>query len=229
MNLITQAVLAASKKARQKRAQIFHQYFQIEASTKILDLGSEGGSNIASILAGIKYNPANVYIADIDKNLIQKGSERFGFTPILLGESDALPFSESFFDVVYCSSVIEHITVPKESVWSRQINFAVEAKQHQEQFAKEIMRVGKGYFVQTPARSFPIESHSWLPAVGYLSHQTQIWVFSLTNKFWVKKTIPDFRLLDRCEMSALFPNAEIIGEKSFGLTKSLMAIKRSAR
>jgi SAM-dependent methyltransferase len=225
MNLITKVVLAASKKARQKRAEIFHKYFKIDASTKILDLGSEDGSNIASILAGTEYDAANVYIADIDNDLIQKGRENFGFTPILLDESGALPFSDVFFDIVYCSSVIEHITVPKESVWSRQINFAATAKHHQEQFAKEIVRVGKGYFVQTPARSFPIESHSWLPFIGYLSHQTQITVFKITNSFWVKKTIPDFRLLHKSEMAELFPNAEIVSEISFGLTKSLMAVK----
>lgn len=229
MNPIKKLVLNTSKKARQARAEVFRRYFQLNETTKVLDLGSEDGSNIASILKNTGVNPSNIYIADIDADLIERGQKNYGFNPVLLDETGNLPFVDGFFDVVYCSSVIEHVTVPKELVWNGDADFEAIAKKRQKSFADEIKRVGRGYFVQTPARSFPVESHSWLPFIGYLSHKAQIPALKLTNRFWVKKTMPDFRLLNRKEMSELFPDAEIVNEKKFGLVKSIMAIKRSAR
>lgn len=143
----------------------------------------------------------------------------------MLDESGEVPYPDQFFDVVYCSSVIEHVTVTKEQVWNRKIAFEQIAQQHQKKFAAEIMRVGKQYFVQTPSRTFPIESHSWLPLINLLPHQALIPLLKLTNSFWIKQTIPDFHLLDQNEMTKLFPGAKIITEKKFGLVKSVMAIK----
>lgn len=228
MNPIKKLVLNASKKARQSRAEVFRRYFQLGESTKILDLGSEDGSNIASILENAGVQPSNVYIADIDAELIERGRKNYSFNPVLLDETGSLPFGDGFFDVVYCSSVIEHVTVPKELVWNGAADFEAIAEKRQRSFADEIKRVGRGYFVQTPARSFPIESHSWLPFIGYLPHKAQIPALKLTNRIWIKKTMPDFRLLNGKEMSELFPDAEIVSENKFGLVKSIMAIKRPA-
>ena len=57
-----------------------------------------------------------------------------------------LPFADGEFDLVYCSSVIEHVPPARRAA-----------------FAAEIRRVGRGWFVQTPAWSFPLEPHSLLP------------------------------------------------------------------
>ena len=65
--------------------------------------------------------------------------------------SEGLPFGDEDFDLVYCSSVIEHVAPPRRAA-----------------FAAELRRVGRGWFVQTPARSFPIEPHSLLPAAHWL-------------------------------------------------------------
>jgi len=44
--------------------------------------------------------PSNVYIADIDQVTITEGSEKYGFTPVLISESGGLPFPDAFFDCV---------------------------------------------------------------------------------------------------------------------------------
>lgn len=220
-----------SAKARAKRAEWFRDTFAIGETTRILDLGSESGDNIHSVLAGMGYAAKNVFIADIDRDAVASGAERFGFNPVVLGESGELPFDDGFFDIVYCSSVLEHVTVPKEDVWKIRSGkeFNAAAEDAQRAFAAEIARIGRGYFVQTPARGFPIESHSWLPFAAQLPRPLQVSVFGLTNKFWIKKTIPDFRLLKMSEFADLFPGAEIRCERSGGLLKSMTAIRVPGR
>lgn len=227
MNPITKAVKTFSKKAREKRATIFRNSFLFDENTKILDLGSETGSNIHSVLQGTPVKPENIYIADIDTSLIEKGVNAYGFVPVLISESEQLPFEDGFFDIVYCSSVIDHVTIAKEQVWSLYSGktFKEKSFNRQKVFANEIRRLGKQYFVQTPYKYFPIESHSWLPFIALLPRRVLILVLKFTNMFWVKKTSPDWHLLNRSQMSSLFGEANIVAEKSIGLTKSIMAIK----
>lgn len=227
MNPISTMVKFLSQKARKKRASIFRDAFVLSESTKILDLGSESGSHIKAILQNTPVKSENVYIADINPELIQTGKDTFGFNPVLIGESEKLPFTDGYFDIVYCSSVIEHVTIPKEQVWSIRSgeNFKTLSLTRQKEFALEIQRIGKQYFVQTPYIYFPIESHSWLPFLAWLPRQLYIPILKFTNSFWVKKTNPDWNLLNKKEMSILFKNARIVPEKWFGLIKSIMAIK----
>src|SRR3984893_2527829 len=65
--------------------------------------------------------------------------------------ASGLPFASGEFDLVYCASVIEHVPPA-----------------HRERFAAELRRVGRGWLVQTPAFSFPVEPHSLLPAAHWL-------------------------------------------------------------
>lgn len=114
-------------------------------------------------------------------------------------EGKPLPFDAGFFDIVYCSSVLEHVTVPKSEIWelTSSSEFRKRALDSQSVFAEEIKRVGKQYFVQTPCRSFPIESHSWLPIAGILPQELAVPLFRQANKIWVKATIPDIYLLTK--------------------------------
>lgn len=227
MKFFTNYVWRFSAKARAKRATIFRESFHIDKATKILDLGSEDGKNIFNLLSGERYTPENVYIADISSEPIEKGAAEFGFTPVLINESGKLPFPDNFFDIVFCSSVIEHVTVSKSDLWEIKSSkeFSDESWIRQEEFAEEVKRLGKQYFVQTPNKYFPIESHTWLPFVGYLPREAFLPLLKLTNKYWVKSAPPDFNLLSFLEMQKLFPKAKILREKKLGLTKSLMAIR----
>ncbi len=226
---IKKLATAFSKRAREKRSLEFRNRFLIDENTKILDLGSETGSNINSVLKNTSFNPQNVYIADIDSSLVEKGSNKYGFVPVLISESEQLPFEDNFFDIVYCSSVIEHVTIPKEQVWtlSSGEKFKDISLERQKKFATEIQRLGKQYFVQTPYKHFIVESHSLIPFIAWLPRKLLMQVLKITNTFWVKRTKPDWHLLDHNEMSCLFQDAEVIFEKFFKLKKSMMAVKTS--
>ena len=228
MNSLSRIFKGASQRARRKRAAVFRSRFNwIGPETRVLDLGSRDGSNIARVLEGLSVTAANIHIADVNAVEVRSGAARFGFTPVVLEESEQLPFTDRYFDLVYCSSVIEHVTIPKHEVWrvTDDAAFHERAAAHQRAFAAEIRRVARAYFVQTPNRAFPIESHTWLPFMSYLPRRSLVAALRLSNRIWIKSTAPDWRLLRREDMALLFPDAEILCETVFGMTKSFMAVR----
>lgn len=213
---------AYSRRARTNRAAMFRRLFPDAMNQKILDLGGGDGGHIALVVPGHR----NVTVADISTKKLATAEARHGHKSRLLEEAPGLPFADGEFDIVFCSSVIEHVTGPKSAVSSIRSNkaFREQALEHQERFAEEIQRVGRGYFVQTPYKHFPIESHTSTPGFVVLlprSVQLEIW------KRWpFDHHVPDFNLLTVRDMKQCFPEAEIHLESVLGLTKSIMAVKR---
>jgi hypothetical protein len=223
-SLIRAAAYSYSARQRRRRGAVFLERLRPAPADRILDLGSEDGSHIATIL-GRGYD---VTIADIDEEAVESGHGKFGFTPFVVPEDGTLPVADGHFDIVFCSSVIEHATVDKTDLrqYSSTREFRRAAWARQQRLAEEIRRIGRRYYVQTPYRYFPIESHTWFPAVIVLvPRRLQIRLIDCLNRFWPKKTVPDFNLLTPSEMHALFPDAEVLYERSFGLLKSMIAVR----
>ena len=228
--MINSLFRAFSRRAREKRAKLFRESFVLDEHTRILDLGSESGANIHAVLHGTPVRPQNVYIADIRPQLIAEGHARYGYVPVLVDEAAPLPFPDGYFDIVFCSSVIEHVTLPKKEIWREYSGrrFRERSRQRQIEFAREIARLGRQFFVQTPYRHFPIEPHSWLPFVAWLPRWALLPVLRLSHVVWVTRTNPDWYLLDKREMAETFRDARLLEEKWLGLTKSLMAVKSAS-
>ena len=210
------------------RAATFHDMFTIHPDTRILDLGSGDGSHIASVLKGTPIIAANVYIADIDEAAVTRGAQRYGFQSIIVPEDGRLPFPDRYFDIVFSSSVIEHVTVPKNTVWTVTSGrlFRQRSLERQKRFADEVARLAVGYFVQTPNKWFLIESHTLLPLAGWLPRRFLIPLMRVSNCLWIKSTQPDWHLLTEAQLARLFPDATIVAERLFGMKKSIMAVKR---
>lgn len=131
---------------------------------------------------------------------------------------DMRQFKDKSFEVVYSNSVIEHVGGMDDI----------------QQMASEIRRVGKRFFVQTPNRYFPIEPHFVFPIFQFLPFDLQVLLIQHLNLGWFRKTpnrakaeaiARSIRLLSRRELAALFPEAEICGERFAGLVKSFVARK----
>lgn len=132
----------------------------------------------------------------------------------VLGDGCRLPFGDRTFDLAFSNSVIEHVP-------------------DHEAFAREVVRVGRSYYVQTPNKWFPIEPHFMAPFIHFLPSQwrrklvRRCTVWGLTAK--PSKTECDYvvsstRLLTIRDMKRLFPDAMFEFEKFLGVTKSIIAI-----
>jgi SAM-dependent methyltransferase len=213
-----------SNAARKRRGEFLAQVVDIPLNARILDLGGGTGRHIRDILP----RHTDITICDISADDLGAARQRYGFKTVLLQETENLPFGNLEFDFCFCSSVIEHVTGPKNEVVeiSDDAVFRQIARRHQLHFAGEVSRVAGSFYVQTPYRYFPIESHTWLPGlIVLLPRRWQIAVIKTFNRFWFKRTAPDWYLFDWPEMVEAFPDAKIYRERYWGLTKSLMAIK----
>lgn len=225
-NQYTEAVFSnITNKLKEARVKQFINKLGLGRNDIVLDLGSEDGSYLS------KYYPwpENIVIADINEESLKRGVEinrLKGYK--ILSESGALPFDNGEFGAVWCNSVIEHVTVNKAILKKIMNNeFTNEADQHQMYFASEIKRIGKKYFVQTPYIHFPIESHSWLPFIQYLSQEKRWLACKSLRKLWVKQWTADFYLYDVTRMQKHFNDAtEIYFEKALGMKKSIIVYRR---
>jgi SAM-dependent methyltransferase len=223
---IRSVAFALSRRFRARRAKRFRAEFRLSEDSRVLDLGGGDGEHIRMVLESSPVRPENVYVADVNAKALER-AQAHGHRTALLSQDGTMPFPDGFFDVVFCSSVIEHVTVAKNEVWlHRDAHFAQKAVVHQRAFADEISRIAKSFWVQTPARSFFFETHSWLPFFGWLPRAAQVAILRCTRHFWLSRHPPDYYLLTRGHMEALFPGARILSERWLGMTKSWIALRR---
>jgi SAM-dependent methyltransferase len=115
-----------------------------------------------------------------------------------------LPFDDGAFDLAYSSSVVEHLDPADRAA-----------------YAAELRRVARGWWVQTPAWSFPVEPHALLPIAHWLptAARRPYWRLGAAGGW------EDIALLRRAELAALFPGATIEAERLGGLAKSWIAFR----
>jgi len=195
---------------RRRRMRAFESSFRPNESTTILDVG---GTPFNWELAGIGSQLTLLNLSPLEGIDALPANYRF-----VVGSGTQLEFAEAAFDVVFSNSVIEHVV----------------SREQRRAFAREVRRVGRGLWVQTPARGFPIEPHLMTPFLHYLP---LAWRRRLVRNFslWGLITRPSqervdgflrqTRLLGYQEMRELFPDCEIRRERFLGLTKSYVAVR----
>lgn len=138
---------------------------------------------------------------------------------VMKGDACKTSFPDQAFDLAFSNSTIEHV-----GSW-----------QDQQAFARELRRVGKRIYCQTPARSFFFEPHYFTPFVSWfgflLKRYWFVRYFTYYGLRWKpsREQVKDFhshlRLLSYSEMRQLFSDCKIRRERFLGMTKGYIAIR----
>lgn len=140
-----------------------------------------------------------------------------GGIPQIIGSACSIPCADRSFDIVFSNSMIEHL-----GTW-----------ENQQQAAREMLRVGKRLWIQTPYRWFPIEPHLLTPFIHWLPHKYQRCMLRFTVWALITKPTAEYcdgfwrevRLLTIPSMKQLFPDCKIVYERFGFLIKSLIAVR----
>jgi len=177
-------------RARARRHARFFALARLPGSARVLDLGC-GRVGLRALEPGLD-------ITGVD--IVDRPDYPGAF--VRADAAAGLPFAADEFDLVYCSSVIEHVPRGRRAA-----------------FAAEVRRVGRGWYVQTPAYAFPIEPHSLLPGAHWLPAR-------LRRPYWRLGAAGEWQeisLLRRAELERLFGPA--LPERFGPLVKSWVSVR----
>jgi SAM-dependent methyltransferase len=188
----TRLASAAAARARARRFRMFLALTGATPATRIVDVGC-GPLGLRAFAPGF-----DVTGVDLRDRPDYPG-------PFVQADAtQRLPFADGEFDLAYSNSVVEHLPPATR-----------------EAFAAELRRVARGWWVQTPAYSFPVEPHALLPFAHWLP-------VGLRRRYWrlgVAGEWEDISLLRRGELARLF-GEPIAAERIGPLTKSWIAVRR---
>ena len=179
-------------------------------ATTILDVGVSG---VAGAERGENFleewypHPEKITAVGIDD--LTAFQKRYPKVQVLQTDGQHLPFADKQFDIVFSNAVIEHVGYTRA----------------QEAFVRECLRVGKHVFLTTPARGFPIESHTLIPFAHWMHPDARnliYWALGRKNEGMPGK----LALLTARAFRQLFPKdsgVKILRQRLFGWTSVLIA------
>jgi SAM-dependent methyltransferase len=178
-------------RARAKRHERFFHLTRITRDSRIVDLGSGP--------LGLRAFAPELDVTGVDR--LPKPEYPGPF--VQADVTARLPFEDGEFDLAHSSSLIEHLAPAERAA-----------------FAAEVRRVARGWFVQTPAFSFPIEPHALLPFAHWLPPRARrgYWRLGVAGDW------EDVALLRRREMAELF-GEPVLAERALGLAKSWISVR----
>jgi ubiquinone/menaquinone biosynthesis C-methylase UbiE len=200
---------------RKSRMSRFLKTIDPQPSDTILDVG---GTDFNWNLIEYKNDVVLLNIHE-PENKGQQVPPNFSF---VIGDGTALEYTDREFDVCFSNSVIEHVG----------------SLEDQKKFAREVCRVGKKIWIQTPAKSFFFEPHFVTPFIHWLpkSYQKKLarhftvwgWIARPSQEY-IDNFVDQTRLMTYDELNNIFPDCIIQKEKFLFLTKSylIMRVDRS--
>ena len=93
----------------------------------------------------------------------------------------------------------------------------------QKQFADEVTRVGKSWFVTTPNYWYPFETHYHLPLIQFLPRPLQREYNRLLGTHIPKGQLQDLALLSAGQLQRLFPTSRVAGVRVTFWPETLVA------
>ena len=184
---------AISIRSRRRKLALFLELMQPDAATTVLDvgvdevsLGEAGGQSGCTTHNFLEERyPWPERLTALGLHDGARFRERYPRIAYVQGDALALPFADGSFEVVHSNAVIEHVG----------------ARDRQEAFVREALRVGRRVFLTTPNRWFPVEVHTRLPLVHWLPDRLAGRAYDLAGMSWAKEN----HLLGPAGFRSLFP------------------------
>lgn len=198
---------------RRRRARMFAQRMQLTPGLRVIDLG--GTPEIWRFVDV----PLDIVLVNLssDTGTLAEGArvngDAWGHHRIRFeaGDACATKYPSGSFDIAFSNSVIEHVG----------------DEERQQMLAKEARRLAPRYWVQTPAKWFPIEAHTGMPLWWFYPEAMRNWLIRKWRKSlpaWTEM-VEGTTVLERSAMQRFFPDGKIVTEKSFGIAKSYIACR----
>lgn len=199
---------------RKKRFNFFLQFIESkignkEAHFSILDLGGTEGYWKNMDLFN-KFPNATIVLVNLTKEEV----EHPNISSVVGNACKLSEYADQSFDIVFSNSVIEHLfSYPNQKL-----------------MAKEVNRIGRNHFIQTPNYWFPMEPHWMFPFFQFLPRPIKIMLSKNFNLGHYPKSgtiekaierVDEVRLLNTKEMCSLFPKSQLYREYFLGMVKSI--------
>lgn len=205
-----------SRVSRARKLELFDRLLRPTQNMRILDVGAQVEPGAAARGQLIDSYPWKERISALNilpehVRLIQ---EHYPDVDARVGDARQLPWPDKFFDVVWSNAVIEHVGGPDD----------------QRAMAREIMRVGRRWFVTTPNRWYPFEFHlrlplvTWLPWHGYLRCGRLLAYNHIEGRYRRGLDQSHLRLLSAADLRRFFPGSRIIKQRVTFMAETLIAV-----
>jgi ubiquinone/menaquinone biosynthesis C-methylase UbiE len=182
-----------SHRSRTKKFDLLRSIFEARPSDRILDVGASGDVFLRYTLEDVYPYPERIVAGGATFEEVASTQQHYWRPQYAVFDGCQLPFPDKSFDLAFSNAVIEHIL----------------GDGRQEQFAREIMRVGKSWFVTTPNFWYPFESHYHLPFIQFMPRPLAREFNRMLGKHIPKGQVQDLALLSARELHRLFPTSEI--------------------
>lgn len=182
-----------SHKSRTKKFELLHAVFSPQPGDRVLDIGASGEVFLRYTLEDVYPYPDRIVAGGSELRETRSARSVYPQPRYAVFDGCALPFPDRSFDLVFSNAVIEHVL----------------GEGRQAHFAREVMRVGRSWFVTTPNYWYPFESHYHLPLIQFLPRPVQRQYNRLLGTHIPKGTVQELGLLSARQLRALFPTSQI--------------------
>lgn len=140
-----------------------------------------------------------------------------GFETVAGDAANLSQYRDGEFDIAFSNSVIEHLFTDA----------------NQRAMAREVQRVARNHWIQTPNFWFPIEPHFLCPGWQWLPRSIRVGVIRRMRvgqrgpgrtDTEAAAIVDEVRMLSHRDMRSYFPNSRMVPERFLGLVKSWTAV-----
>ena len=183
-----------SQKSRTKKFELLHSVFHPGPEDRVLDIGASGEVFLRYTFEDVYPYPECIVAGGHNHREVLSARQFYPRPQYTIFDGCALPFPDRSFDLVFSNAVLEHIL----------------GEGRQTQFAQEVMRVGRSWFVTTPNYWFPFESHYHLPFIQFLPRPLQREYNRLLGTHIPNGTVQELELVSARRLRHLFPGSRVI-------------------